>query len=252
MSASELYTIGCWVMVGLAVATVVAVGLIVAPYGRHNRGGWGPQINAKLGWVLMEAPSIVVFAGVYLGGEHRAELAPLVMLALWQIHYVNRTIVYPLRTRSSGKTMPLFIAAMALVFNLGNAWLNAVWISALGDYTTAWLTTPAFIIGALLMVGGFALNVWSDHILINLRRPGETGYVMPDCGPHRLVAAPNYLGELIEWTGWAVMTWSFAGLAFALYTAANLVPRAVAHRRWYRERFADYPPERRAIIPYVL
>ncbi|MEZ4436823.1 MAG: DUF1295 domain-containing protein [bacterium] len=252
MISPDAYRIGCWVMIALAVVTAIALFAIVAPYGRHNRGGWGPQIPSKLGWVLMEAPAVVAFVAFYLHGEHRAELVPLVMLGLWQIHYVNRAVIYPLRTRSSGKTMPAFVAATAFGFNVFNAWLNAGWISHLADYATAWLTGPAFIIGALLFVGGLALNVWSDRILIRLRRPGERGYVVPDRGPHRLVAAPNYLGELIEWTGWAVLTWSFAGLAFALYTAANLVPRAVAHRRWYRETFPDYPAERRAIVPWVL
>ncbi len=35
-------------------------------------------------------------------------------------------------------------------------------------------------------------------------------------------------------------------------TAATLVPRALAHHEWYRERFADYPPERRALVPFLL
>jgi len=33
---------------------------------------------------------------------------------------------------------------------------------------------------------------------------------------------------------------------------ANLVPRAMAHHRWYRETFKDYPEGRRALIPYLL
>jgi protein-S-isoprenylcysteine O-methyltransferase Ste14 len=69
---------------------------------------------------------------------------------------------------------------------------------------------------------------------------------------YRFVSAPNYLGELIEWTGWAVLTWSAAGATFAFFTAANLVPRALTHHRWYRETFDDYPPERRAIVPFLL
>jgi hypothetical protein len=47
------------------------------------------------------------------------------------------------------------------------------------------------------------------------------------------------------------MSWSLAGAAFALWTLANLVPRAGAHHRWYRARFADYPPERRALLPGI-
>ena len=58
--------------------------------------------------------------------------------------------------------------------------------------------------------------------------------------------------ELLEWVGFAIASWSLPGLAFAVYTAANLVPRALANRRWYRERFPDYPSERKALIPFLL
>ena len=47
-------------------------------------------------------------------------------------------------------------------------------------------------------------------------------------------------------------TWSLAGVAFAVYTVANLAPRAVTHHRWYRQQFPDYPEQRRALIPYLL
>jgi steroid 5-alpha-reductase/3-oxo-5-alpha-steroid 4-dehydrogenase 1 len=103
-----------------------------------------------------------------------------------------------------------------------------------------------------LFVLGFSINLQADTILINLRQPGETGYKIPRGGLFRLVSCPNYLGELIEWTGWAIATWSLPGLAFAVWTAANLVPRALSHHRWYRDRFPDYPAERRAVIPLLL
>jgi protein-S-isoprenylcysteine O-methyltransferase Ste14 len=92
----------------------------------------------------------------------------------------------------------------------------------------------------------------SDRALRALRAPGESGYAIPRGGAFEWVSCPNYLGELLEWFGWAIATWSIAGLAFALYTAANLGPRALAHHAWYRERFPGYPPRRRALIPFVL
>ena len=58
--------------------------------------------------------------------------------------------------------------------------------------------------------------------------------------------------ELIEWTGWAVASWSAGGLAFAVYTAANLGPRAWSTHRWYRRSFPDYPVERKALIPSLI
>ena len=69
---------------------------------------------------------------------------------------------------------------------------------------------------------------------------------------YRHVSCPNYLGEMLEWTGWAVLTWSLAGTAFAVFTAANLVPRAMAIHRWYRDKFPDYPVERKAVIPFLV
>ena len=66
------------------------------------------------------------------------------------------------------------------------------------------------------------------------------------------MSCPNYLGEIVEWIGWAILTWSLAGASFAVWTAANLAPRALSNHRWYREQFTDYPPARRALIPFVL
>ncbi|MXZ72004.1 MAG: hypothetical protein F4Z04_10970 [Acidobacteria bacterium] len=82
--------------------------------------------------------------------------------------------------------------------------------------------------------------------------PGRVGGDGASGGAFRYVSCPNYLGELLEWFGWALATWSLGGLAFFTYTAANLVPRALSHHRWYRERFADYPAGRKAVIPGVL
>ena len=66
------------------------------------------------------------------------------------------------------------------------------------------------------------------------------------------MSSPNYLGEMIEWLGWAIMTWSLAGLVFFFWTVANLLPRAVANHKWYKKKFPDYPSDRKAIIPYLL
>jgi protein-S-isoprenylcysteine O-methyltransferase Ste14 len=235
----------------LAVLTFAGLQLVVAPYGRFGRSGWGPTVPSRVGWLVMECPASLVFAGVFLAGPHRAELVPLLLLGLWQLHYVQRAFVYPFLMRA-GARMPLSVMAMAIAFNFLNAYINARWIGELGDYPTSWLADPRFIAGAIVFLGGFALNLSSDRILRRLRRPGESGYKVPRGGAYRWVSAPNYLGEIVEWSGWALATWSLAGLAFAVYTFANLAPRALSNHRWYLEQFADYPPQRRALIPYVL
>jgi protein-S-isoprenylcysteine O-methyltransferase Ste14 len=235
----------------LAAPTTLALLFVAAPYGRYERPGWGPMVPARVGWVLMELPAVVLFGALFFAGDHRFELVPLVLLSLWQLHYLHRTFVYPLRMRETGRRMPVLIVILALAFNTLNSTLNARWIGHLGTYEPTWLADPRFVLGALLFLAGWLGNLHSDGILRNLRRPGEVGYAIPRDGLYRWVSTPNYLCEIVEWTGWAVATWSLAGLAFTVYTAANLAPRARSHHAWYRARFPDYPKERRVLVPQV-
>lgn len=240
-----------WAMFALGAATVIAVSFIAAPYGRYTRAGWGPVIPARLGWVLMESPAVFALLGFHLTGESPLQPGAIALLGLWLLHYCNRTFIFPFRMRADGKTMPVLIAAMAIGFNLFNAYLNGRWLAVEGRYPTSWLMEPRFIIGAVIFLIGFGINVWSDAVLRGLRGPNDRGYSIPRGGLYELIACPNYFGELLEWLGFSLAAWSLAGLAFAAYTAANLVPRARAHWRWYRETFPDYPKTRRALIPWV-
>ncbi|MEM9070000.1 MAG: DUF1295 domain-containing protein [Myxococcota bacterium] len=226
---------------------------VTAPYGRHLRKGWGPTMPAKLGWVVMEAPSPIGFAVVFLTSGRAFETVPLVLFGMWQLHYIYRTFIFPLRMRGSGKRKPVLTVVFAFLFNCANGAMNAYAITWLAPHlNTAWLTDPRFIVGVLVFVTGWAMNQHADAVLRNLRAPGETGYKIPFGGMYRFVSCPNYFGEIVEWCGFALAASTPAGWAFAFFTAANLVPRAVAHHRWYREKFDDYPTARRAVVPFLL
>ena len=170
---------------------------------------------------------------------------------MWQGHYLNRTFVYPFRVRSRDRKTPILVAGSGFLFNVINAYINARFISEFGEYATVWLADPRFLIGVGTFLAGLALNLHADNILMRLRRPGETGYAIPQGGGFRFVSCPNYLGEILEWKGWAIATWSSCGLAFMLFAAANLAARARSNHRWYREQFSDYPTNRRVLIPGI-
>jgi steroid 5-alpha reductase family enzyme len=114
-----------------------------------------------------------------------------------------------------------------------------------------WLLDARFIVGVLLFITGYAINRWADSKLRRLRGPGETDYKIPYGGLYKWISCPNYLGEIIEWFGWAIATWSIPGLAFAIWTLANLAPRARSHHIWYKTHFAAYPQERKALVPWL-
>lgn len=241
-----------WGWLGAAVAACLFLLFVSAPYGRHVRAGWGPTLPSTLGWILMEAPAVVVFLALFLLGDRTTNPVNIAFLALWLLHYVNRSFVFPLRRRGGARPMPLTIMASALFFNCVNGYLQGRWLNTLGPpYDTSWFTDPRFLLGTAVFLAGYAINLHSDAVLRNLRQPGDTSYRIPRGGLYRWVSSPNYLGEIIEWSGWALLTWSWPGLVFALWTAANLAPRALSNHRWYRERFPEYPPERKALIPYV-
>lgn len=242
-----------WAIFGVGFLTFWSLLRFRAPYGRHYPGrGWGPEMSNRAGWIVMELPATVLFACIYFMGNAANDPVPLILVGIWQCHYLNRNFIFPLRTRTAGKKMPVVVVGCGFVFNVVNAYVNARFISHIGEYGVDWLDDPRFLAGLAIFATGFILNVCSDNILLRLRRPGGTGYSIPRGGAFRYVSCPNYLGELLEWAGWALATWSLGGLAFFVYTAANLVPRSLSHHRWYRALFDNYPAERKALIPGVL
>ncbi len=252
MTEIQIHTAAVWTVIALAIVTFIYLSRITAPYGRHYAGtGWGPHIDNRLGWVIMELPTTAVFALIHFAGEAAWNLVPLVFLAMWQGHYLHRTFVYPFRTRTAGRKIPLTVVGSGVLFNSLNAYVNARFISSIGEYGADWLADPRFLLGAAIFLTGMALNIHSDNILLRLRKSNDAGYSIPQRGMFRYVSCPNYLGEIIEWAGWAIATWSLAGFAFFIYAAANLAPRARSNHAWYRQRFSDYPAERRALIPGV-
>ncbi|MFX1438211.1 MAG: DUF1295 domain-containing protein [Promethearchaeota archaeon] len=224
---------------------------IPAGYGQHISRKWGPTINNKLGWILMELPTVVIYLIYYIIGDRRLEIVPLIFMAIWMMHYCQRTFIFPLLIR--GKLpMPITIILMGITFNGVNTYLQARWINTFApSYHITWLINPFCIAGILIFLIGFIINLHSDYIIRNLRKPEETEYKIPYGGMFKYVSCPSYFGEITEWIGWAIITWSFPGLVFAIWTFANLAPRARTNHLWYIKTFPDYPRNRKALIPYI-
>jgi 3-oxo-5-alpha-steroid 4-dehydrogenase 1 len=251
MSELQVYTTLLYTVFIAAAFIFIVLYFITAPYGRHSRGGWGIAIDARTGWIIMELPAVLAIAACFLSGN-KADIVSIVFLCIWELHYIQRTFIFPFLMRSSVRNFPVLLTLFAITFNVINGYVNGSWLFRLApSYDASWLIDPRFIAGLAVFLAGFVINIHSDHVLRTLRAPGETGYKIPYGGMYRFVSSPNYMGEILEWTGWAILTWSLAGLSFAVFTAANLVPRAHANHIWYKEKFSDYPEERRVIVPFI-
>lgn len=248
----EQYTLFTWAWIALGIAVFIILNFITAPYGRHTKTTWGPLIDNKLGWFIMEFFLLVVLFYFILTGINEQSIVNIIITGLITIHYLDRSIIFPVRIQTKGKKMPLLIMIFALGFNLSNGFLFGYYLGNFKVYTLNWLTTPQFIIGTLIFITGAVINKYADTILINLRKPNETGYKIPYGGLFKYVSCPNLFGEIVQWFGFAVLTWSLPGLAFFVWTFANLVPRAISHHKWYLSHFENYPKERKAVIPFIL
>ncbi|MFC2058242.1 DUF1295 domain-containing protein [Chloroflexota bacterium] len=240
-------TIG-WLL--LAAVVFISLFFVAAPYGRHIRSGWGPAVSNRTGWIVMESTAPLVFAVCFVFGSTANTMTVLFLFGLWEMHYLHRAFIYPFSLRGSAKRMPIIVISFAIVFNAVNGYLNGRHIFMFsGGYTDQWLADPRFITGLILFISGFIINRRADQKLRDLRKPNEQGYSIPHGDLYRWISCPNYLGEIIIWIGWAIATWSLPGLAFAIWTAANLIPRARSNHAWYRDHFPDYPPNRKSLVP---
>eukprot|EP00301_Raphidiophrys_heterophryoidea_P000207 c10107_g1_i2.p1 GENE.c10107_g1_i2~~c10107_g1_i2.p1 ORF type:complete len:274 (-),score=40.16 c10107_g1_i2:500-1321(-) len=260
---SEQY-ICFWICASLLVffASVMiplALGTVVAPYGRYEQikvpgVSSGPSIPPRLGWIVQESPTLIFSAFLLLTADERVYTNPanIILVALFVIHYINRTIIFPFRI-VGGKPIRLIVVVAAMCFCSFNTWLQIRFLTALHAYPSSYVFSPTFLLGVAIWLTGFYINIQADNILLALRKPGESGYKIPHGGMFEYVSGANYFGEIVEWTGFAVATgFAMPGVTFAVATACNIGPRALQHHQWYLSKFDNYPPQRKAIIPFVL
>ena len=245
----------------MAVIVFVALFYFKAGYGYLSTSKWGPKISNKAAWVIMEAPAFIFLlyqtisfaaSGVETGNSRTVLY---IMAGLFLLHYFQRSFIFPFLMRGKSK-MPVAIMLMGLTFNTLNAYLIGGWLygqAPAGMYGTHWLWSPQFIIGVIIFFTGMAINLHSDHVIRSLRKPGDTKHYIPRKGLYKYVTSANYFGEFTEWMGYAILTWSPAGLLFAAWTFANLAPRAKSLTAKYEEEFGEeYKSlKKKHIIPFI-
>jgi len=249
-----------WLFALTAVLTFPVLFFLAAPYGKLYTPSWGRALPGCLSWFVQEglSPVFLLLAYAHTSSVCATPPSPAAtpFIALWCLHYLNRAVVYPLRRSMGPTTLSVVLAAVA--FNVVNGAIAGAELAgqpfALRHPSTASLAAPTPLAGLALMALGAAVNLYHDALLRSLRKPGQTtGHKLPRGGLFELVACPPYLGEWMEWSGWALATGTSSGAAFALWTVANLLPRAWATRRWYREKFGSDPHARRigCMVPFL-
>lgn len=251
----ENFNIFLIIMSIIAVIVFIALYFVTAGYGVFYNKKWGPSVPNKIGWILMESPVFIAMIFLCVFSERSTNIVCLIFLILFEIHYFQRSFIFPFLIRGKS-VMPLSVILMGVVFNTLNALMQGGWIfyvSPENMYEISWLTTPQFIIGTLIFFAGMIINIHSDNIIRHLRKPGDTKHYLPKKGMFKYVTSANYFGEFVEWCGFAILTWSLAGSVFALWTFANLAPRAAKIYDNYKKEFGDEldTTKVKRILPFI-
>ena len=203
---------------------------------------------------MMEAPVFIVMLYMWASNGACTALPSFLAFLLFELHYFQRSFIFPMLMKGKSR-MPIAIMLMGITFNVINGLLIGtslfVFPPTLFNEGIAYLAHPTAILGIAIFFVGMAINLHSDHVIRHLRQPGDTRHYLPQKGFYRYVTSANYFGELVEWTGFALLCSTPAAWLFVVWTAANLIPRAAAIHRHYREEFGEAVGTRKRVIQFV-
>ena len=249
-----------YTMLALAVVIFIALQYVTVAYGMTFNNRWGISINSRWGWWLMETPVFIAMLIIYgisiFNGIKPFNVVTTFILLLFLLHYGQRSFVFPLLMKGDSK-MPLSVIFFGIFFNFANAFMQGCWlfiVSANDMYQLSWFWSPQFIAGTAVFFFGMTVNMHSDRIIRKLRKSKEdNNYYLPQGFLFDRINSSNYFGELLEWAGFAILTWSFAGFVFFCWAFANLVPRAKAvYNRYYQFFGEDFTKLKRwKIFPHI-
>ena len=248
-----------WIHMGLVIAgfLLAVVSFFAqlckpASYGKHADGSGRCPVPAKIAFGITDfIPGFIFFTLTYfIAGQNFRNGINITMYMLFTVHYLTRGLMTVISKYTHNK-VSVFIPVGTFVANTLYHYINAEFIGSV-YYCRGYYYDPRFIVGLLLFLIGITINRAADLQLIYLRRKHkDRDYVVPKGPLFYLISCPNYFGEGLQWFGWAIMTWSLAGLVWWLFTESTFITRARHNHKWYRNQYLDYPPHRRALIPLI-
>ena len=249
-----------WIHIGLLILCflLAIINFIVqfrkpVPYGKYDVGAGTCRVNQRLAYGISDTiPGIILFTLTYfLAGIHFSGTPNIVMYCLFTALYINRAIISPLTNRYARSKIAIWIPIANTLTTSLYHFVNADFIGS-ADFCNGYVFDPRFILGIIILVIGFVINRAADTQLICLRKNNkDDSYSIPKGPLFYFISQPNYLGEMIEWLGWTILTWSLAGLVWLFFVSSTQIPRARSNHQWYKREFDNYPKRRKALIPFI-
>ena len=213
------------------------------PYSKFGTGG---GVNSRAGLTLAYATPICVYIVLWIEGGAPQTPYHLIVLAAFLFHFIRRILEILFVNSYSRPT--LLCALVTIAFLYGGAATSCAFfqVHTLGQPTS----NSIFMLGVLVFAVGELLNGYHHRLLARLRAPGVRTYGVPRGGLFGWVASPHYLGEILSFVGYAMMSDLLPVWGNALVVSGYLALRANTTLKWYqREMPLRIPLGWRRLVP---
>ena len=181
-----------------------------------------------------------------------SDLQALTCLLL-TIHFLKRELETIFVHRFSLATMP----ATYIFRNSAHYWILgginlAYWVFSPNSSTATSEPNPMLLYPGLFLFAFGQLANFNAHVILrNLRKEGSTARAIPSGFGFNLVTCPNYLFEVVAWTGvYLVSGLNWSVLLFIIVGSATMMKWASGKEKRYRKEFGDkYKRKRYVMFP---
>jgi len=211
---------------------------------QYSKFSMGTGLPSRTAMIILYTLPIVAATATAWPYLLNASVIQLIVYAAVTLHFAKRVLESLFLHTYSGKMETLSLIFITTIYSIVAGmicYLNAQTIPAMD----AW-----FYIGMLIFFVGETANFYHHKLLADLRKAGD-GYHIPRGGFFEYAACPHYFFELVSWLGILFLSRHlFALLALIVFTA-YLTERSMKTRKWYQEKFSEFPKERKSIVPFV-
>ncbi|KAI3757198.1 hypothetical protein L6452_04732 [Arctium lappa] len=210
----------------------------------------GIKVSSRTGMLILYTPAFLagVVSFFVFPDDGDGDLRFLLLKFAVTFHFFKRDLeVLFVHKYSGGMILGLIILISIFYF-------SAVVGLIVVHYLTLGIPEPLIdlkYIGLIVFMLGILGNFYHHNLLVKLRKPNEKGYKIPQGGLFNLVICPHYLFEIVVFVGISFISQTPFAFACTFGDSLYLIARSYETRKWYVNKFEDFPKNVKCVIPYV-
>lgn len=211
---------------------------------KYSKFGTKKGVPSRLGMVTLYFFPLIVATLAARPYFSSANTIQWVVYGAVMLHFTKRTLESLLLHKYSGRIAPLTFGIIVIAYALMGGMISWLNVEPLQNMDIL------FYLGFLFVLVGEIGNFYHHRLLANLRT-GKEKYYIPKGGWFEYATCPHYFFELVVWLGIFFLSRHFFTLLVFIAMLSYLTARSIKTRQWYRNRFPNYPKDRKYMIPFL-